>query len=184
MKAALCAFGVAALAVQPIGTGGEARAQDAGAAQSLPAIADLTIADIAGSWVEPVTEAELPGFKIYGSPNMVEIGRDGKFSDAVDLTLTFDDDPASSGTYRLTSQGVVMVAAGKITWKVESSQSRPVFPANVSDEKRAAMLKFAEEMEADMTDTETYPIVSYDGSELIMNAGSGSVFEEYTMSRR
>ena len=174
------AFGLATMAIQPLAAQAPAM-QDAQAAVTKEG---LTVAALAGSWVEPVTEADLGEIQIYGSENMVEIAADGSFSDAVDLRFNFVSDPEISGTYRLTSEGTITIANDTITWAVGSSKATPIIPAGASDEKRAAMQEFAVQIEQEMTNTETYPIVSYDGREMVMNAGGEGLFEEYVMTRR
>ena len=60
----------------------------------------------------------------------------------------------------------------------------PVFPDDASAVKRDAMTYLGKELSQGMRETETYPIVSYDGNQLVMDAGSYDKFVEYVMTRR
>ncbi len=144
----------------------------------------VTVRDLAGTWVEPVTNSNDGEMEVVGSATVVDIAPDGTFSDASEVTFRFRDHPEFDGTYSTTSRGRVSIANGAITWATESAQTTPVFPADASNEKRSAMQGFADRLSTGMAGTDTYPIVSYDGRELVMDAGEGSSFDEYVMTRR
>jgi hypothetical protein len=176
--ALVCALGAMTMSV----TAGPALAQSN---QVRPQLDDrLTLAELAGTWVEPETLSDDNGINIFGTENIVEIKPDGSFADGLDMTFKFANIPEYDGTYRISTSGRVIIAGDNITWATETAEVLPIFPSNVSDEKRAMMEEFAELFSEGMTGSETYPIVSYDGNEMVMNAGPDSQFDEYSMVRR
>lgn len=177
------AFGACALGAMTVGVSAVPALAQASAEQSQVA-SRLTVADLAGTWVEPETLSDDEGMKIVGTENIVEIRSDGSFTDALDLSFEFADVPEYNGTYRLTSAGRITIADDNITWATESAKVVPQFPANVTEARRAEMQEFADQLVEGMIGSETYPIISYDGREMVMNAGAYSAFEEYSMVRR
>lgn len=177
---------VCALGAMTAGIPALAQAQGAAAilAQAATPVARITVAELAGTWVEPVTESDADGIRVFGTENIVDITRDGRFRDSLELTFTFVDVPQYDGTYKVKTSGRVTIAAGQMTWATETAEVVPVFPVGASEAKRAAMREFADSVATGMVAAETYPIVAYDGNELVMNAGSDSLFEEYSMVRR
>jgi len=183
----LCCLGLATGAfVAGPAIAGEPLALPATAAATSAATAtgSVTVRELAGTWIEPVTNSGDSELEVSGSETVVEIASDGTFSDESSITFRFRDYPAFNGTYSTTGRGRVSITNGAITWVTESAQAAPVFPANVSDEKRDAMREFADRLAKGMIGTETYPIVSYDGRELVMDAGDGGSFDQYVMTRR
>ena len=78
----------------------------------------------------------------------------------------------------------VSIASEQITWAVDKAWVVPVIPDDASAAKRDAMTYLGKELSQGMRETETYPIVSYDGNQLVMDAGSYDKFTEYVMTRR
>lgn len=154
------------------------------ALQAATSIERLSIVELAGSWVEPVSQTDDGEVETYGTENVVEIYPDGKFNDALELRFRFRSNPEYDGTYRVTSQGVVSIGPGTITWHTERVRIVPEIPADASEAKRKAMQFLADEIAKGMVGTETYPIVSYSGRELVMNASAFGSFDEYVMTRR
>lgn len=158
------------------------------AAQTAPeapvSAAKLTVSELAGTWIEPFTERDDGEVITQGSENVVEITPDGRFNDRLDVTFQFRSTSIFDGLYRFSSEGRVEIEGGKISWIVERSKIDPVIPEDASDFKREAMRRFAKEVATGMEATETYPIVSYDGTELVMNAGAYDEGQHYTMTRR
>lgn len=188
-KAGLKFFGAVALAsgfavcgLAPTVLLAGASAQSTG---NVPAsVARLTVRELAGTWVEPVTVSDDGDVITRGSENIVEITSDGRFNDALEIQFTFRSIPDFDGLYRFTSEGRIFIASGKITWAVEGAEVVPVFPSNASAEKRAAMNYLAAELGKGMLEAETYPMLSYDGNQLVMNAGGADDIDEYVMTRR
>lgn len=178
-------LGVVALvgAVGPAGAAPTALVS-AAAAQGTSAVEQLTVRELAGTWVEPLTSSNEDGVITEGSENIVQIKPDGQFSDALEIRFTFSAMPEFDGAYRFTSQGQISLASGIITWRVDSAKVVPVYPAGAASEKRVAMDYLATEMQRGMLESESYPIVSYDGNQLLMDAGTDGYYQEYLMTRR
>ncbi len=183
--AVLCA-GAALLGLPVAASAGHARilaSAQAAKAGAVP-VDEITVEDLAGTWVEPETLSEYGEVSTFGEENVVEVAPDGRFTDGLNVTFKFRGTPILDGTYRMTSEGVVSVNAGQIKWDVIKSNVEPIIPADAPQAKREAMKYFAAELSQGMQEAETYRIVSYDGNKLVMDAAAYGVASEYVMTRR
>ena len=151
---------------------------------SATAVSRLKVSELEGTWIEPVTESDDGTVITRGSENVVVIGADGRFSDALEIEFQFRGNPQFDGLYLFKSEGRVSIASEQITWAVDKAWVVPVIPDDASAAKRDAMTYLGKELSQGMRETETYPIVSYDGNQLVMDAGSYDKFTEYVMTRR
>ena len=179
--ALLGGFWLSGLAPDALVAGAAAQSSSTGATP----ISRLTVSELAGTWIEPVTQSDDGSVITRGSENIVEIAPDGQFNDALEIKFQFRSNPDFDGLYRFKSWGRVSIAAGQISWAVERASVVAVIPDDASPSKRQAMSYLAKELTRGMEETETYPIISYDGNKLVMNAsGNSDMFDEYIMTRR